>query len=413
MAGDRDSIRDTCDAVIDVASNVKWGRYAYGLVKFTYNITREGWERAEPEPLFHDMRDSDIEPRIKEGTDFWPAKFSTDFVVQGSAYPQNRQSAQRMRAKVSVGSVEKSVEVFGRRVVEWTDRGNVQFSAPEPFEEVKVTWENAYGGTDYRVVDPDMEELSPEAEAARLEANHPGMYPRNPFGKGYLVEPDPVEGFELPQLEDPNDLLTPGRVVTQDPDKWYEQPLPWAFEWVHPKMFPRYTFFLNCPEAWYPAPQDERLPEVRRGFLPAGFKQELDDRPLLRGPDPRFRQGASHGLVLHDIPERVPVRIDGMHPEKPSIRFRLPPPPQLEMQVEDKRQAVEPRLHSIVVRPDEEQFYMLYGGVMSIDRALIPGIHKHIPLALYVNGDRPIAYDAPVPAREQLAAAREQEEQNE
>ncbi|WP_119841637.1 DUF2169 domain-containing protein [Salinibacter ruber] len=409
MTDEREPVRDTYDAVIDVATNPDWGGYAFGLVKLTYKITENGWELTDPDPLFHDMRDEDVEPRVKGGTDFWPVKSSTDFVVEGSAHSPSEKPTERMQVRVSVGSVKKTIEVFGRRLVRWTDRGNVQFTKPEPFEEVEVSRKNAYGGTDFRVVDPAMEEISPAAEAARLQTNHPGLYPRNPFGKGYLVEPGPVEEFELPHLEDPGDLLTPDRLITGTPEKWHEQPLPWTLDWVHPKTFPRYVFFLGRPEAWYPAPQDEQLAEVRRGYLPANFKDELDERSEQRGPDPRFRQGASHGLVLHDVPERVPVRIEGMHPEKSTVKFRLPPSPSLEMQVEDKRQAVNPRLHSVVVRPAEEQFYVLYAGVMSLDRALIPGIHKHIPMALYVNGDRPVAYDAPVPLREQLAAAMEQE----
>jgi hypothetical protein len=413
MPDERESIRDTYDAVVDTASNYEWGNFAFGLVKFTYQITRNGCTLTEPEPLFHDMRDPDIDPRIKPGSDFWTVKLATDFVVQGSAYPPDEQSTDRMEVRVSIGDLEKRVAVFGTRYVDWTDRGNVRFTDPEPFEEVEITWENAYGGTDYRVVDPSMEDLGPEAEAARLQSDHPGMYPRNPFGKGYLVKSDPVEDFELPQLEDPNDLLTPDRVVTGDPEMWYQQPLPWTFDWVHPMMFPRFVHFIDRPEAWYPAPDDKGLPEIRRGFLSEGFKQKMDERPMDKGPDPRFRQGASHGLVLYDVPERAPVRIEGMHPEKSSLQFRLPSPPSLEMQVEDRREPVEPRLHSIVVRPEEEMFYVLYGVAMGMDRPFIPGIHKHIPIALYVNGDRPVSYDAPEPMRGQLAAAMEEDEQNE
>ena len=408
MAEEREPVRDTYDAVIDMATNAEWGVYAFGLVKFTYRITPNGCVPAEAEPLFHDMRDEDIEPRIREGTDFWPVKFATDLVVQGAAYPPSGVPTDRMTAKVAIGGLEKRIAVFGRRFVRWTERSGVQFSAPEPFEEVDLTWANAYGGTDYRVVDPAMKELTPEQEVARLEFDHPGMYPRNPFGKGYLVKPDPVEDFELPQLEDPNDLLTPQRIITGDPKQWYEQPLPWAYEWVHPMMFPRYTHFMGGPEAWFPGPEDDSLPEVRRGFLLAGFKQAMEERTIEQGPDPRFRQGASYGFMMHDLPHCAPIRIEGMHPEWSEIRFRLPPSPILEMQVNDRPQRVQPRLHSIVLRPSEELFYVLYGGVMQIEQPRIPGVHKHIPMALYVNDDRPVVYEAPVPIQDQLADAMEQ-----
>jgi hypothetical protein len=66
---------------------------------------------------------------------------------------------------------------------------------------------------------------------------------------------------------------------------------------------------------------------------------------------------------------------------------------------------VQPRLHSFVCRPADKQCTLLYGAAMSLARPLIPGIHKHIPLAVYVNGDYPVAYEAPIPIREQLAEA--------
>jgi len=407
----RNPARDTYDAVVDIATNARWGAYAFALVKRTYRITARGeCERIVPEPLEHDMRDEDLEPRLKAGSDFWPVKLATDVVVQGAAFPPaGKTSTPETTVSLSVGAATKRVKVFGRRALHWNKHGNPHFTRPEPFEEVPLTWENAYGGIDFRASDPGLEGLPSEAYLD-VDHDHPGLYPRNPFGKGYLVESDPVDDLELPRLEDPSDLLTPERIITGDPRAWYEQPLPWTFEWVHPMMFPRFAHFINAPEAWFPAPEDRRLPEIERGYLAENFREEVEERPIERGPAPRFKQGASHGLILHDVPEQAPVRIEGMHPEKPTLRFRLPAAPSLEMQVENERRAVQPRLHSIVLRPGEETFYLLHGAAMEIERPLIPGIHKHIPLAVYVDGDRPVAYEAPVPTREQLEQAMAQDE---
>jgi len=414
MSDSRDPIRDTYDAVVDVTANNEWGPYAYALIKETYRVTPNGGtERAEPEPLFHDMRDPEVEPRFKAGSDFWPVKYATDIVVQGAAHPPPGTAPSHMTVQVSVGPVKKRVAVFGRRRVRWGDRGHPRFTDPEPLEEeVPLTWENAYGGIDFRVTDPALEGLPPEILEAFLEQDHPGLYPRNPFGEGYLVKEEPPAGeIELPQLEDPDDRLTAERLTIGDPREWYRQPLPWCFEWMHPMMFPRFVHFVGGPEAWYPGPEDERMPEVQRGFLEVGYRSSMKERSPIDGPAPEFRQGASHGMTVSDLPACAPVRIEGMHPDGRTLQFRLPPPPRLEMQVENHRDRVQPRLHSLVCRPADETFYLLYGAAIEMPRPLIPEIHKHIPVAVYVDDDRPIPYDAPIPIRERIATAMEEMEE--
>jgi hypothetical protein len=271
--------------------------------------------------------------------------------------------------------------------------------------EVPLTWAEAYGGVDWRVEDPAVYTWDAVEAAATLAVDHPGMYPRNPFGTGYLVETEPVEGLRLPQVEDPDDLLTPERVLTRDPRAWFGQPLPWGFEWVHPIMFPRLVFSVLGPDAWYPGPEDARMPEVRRGYLMPGYRTAMAGRAVEEGPGPMFVQEASHGMTFRDLAADTPIRITGMHPEEESVQFQLPPPPAVVMQVESRLERVAPRLHSVVCAPAEKTFSLVYGATMDLGRPLIPGIHKHIPLAVSVNGEEPIRYEAPVPIRERLAEA--------
>ena len=100
--------------------------------------------------------------------------------------------------------------------------------------------------------------------------------------------------------------------------------------------------------------------QTRRGNLPFFYvlTQSDSSRKVIGSQnerqeviDPRFRQSASRGLTLPNVPNRVPITVEGMHLEKPEIRFRLPPAPMIEMHVENKWEEVEPRLHSIVVGP--------------------------------------------------------------
>ena len=68
-----------------------------------------------------------------------------------------------------------------------------------------------------------------------LDAASPFRYPRNPAGRGYLVELDPAasDEFLLPQLEDPSDLVTPERLLCDWIESWHRMPLPQATGWVN------------------------------------------------------------------------------------------------------------------------------------------------------------------------------------
>jgi hypothetical protein len=51
-----------------------------------------------------------------------------------------------------------------------------------------------------------------------------------------------VERIVLPNLEDPLDRLTPGRLVVGAPGRWPLMPIPHAFDWTDPGTFPRMTY---------------------------------------------------------------------------------------------------------------------------------------------------------------------------
>ena len=177
------------------------------------------------------------------------------------------------------------------------------------------------------------------AVALGMQFDHPGLYPRNPVGKGYLVLPDPVDGIELPNLEDPADMLTAERLIARKPALWYRQPLPWCFEWTVGLTFPRYLFM--GVDAWFPSPDDSALPEVHRGFIPAHLRRQLEkDHDLAAG----YRQEASLGMVLGTPLAGQPVTLTGMHPEEPIITFTVPPAPSIEIEVEGERAVVPPLL---------------------------------------------------------------------
>ena len=361
---------------------------ALAFVKLAWRITPRGLERDAPSPLAHPMHET---KRIVPGSDYWPFKRHTDVVVVGSVHTPEHRPMTALTASIAVGTREKRVRATGLRQVSWRTGEIPHFPNPDVFTEVPLSYGNAYGGVDGRVVDPTREPLV--AEGVPL-ADHPGMYPRNPFGRGYVVLPDGAENVDLPFLEDPADLLTPARFLTGDPARWHHQPLPAGLGWIHPWMFPRSLFFEVGTDAWYPAADDRTLREVRDGVLPEGFRALLRAHQESEGPHEGFFQESSLGLRFTEVPAGAPFTLTHLHPAHPTLAFSAPPRPAFTWRFDDAITPADARLHHLVVEPETLRVSCTDVAELALPRTVIPGIHAHIPLALRVD-DRWCPYEAP------------------
>jgi len=394
--------RSSCASVlVDLLSPESPGGSAYVLVKQTYALADGNCHPAEPEPLLHDFREREPGAPLLPDTDCWPRKDFTDVVVQGLAYCTA--AATHREISVDVAGSIKRIQVVGPRTVRFDGAGRQTIEGPERFHEMPLVYGNAYGGCDWTVQPDDPED---PALPFILESDHPGLYPRNPFGKGYLVHDTGGREVELPNLEDPEDLLTPERLATGDPGLWYRQPLPWCFDWLPIAAFPRYAMMISEADAWYPGPEDESLPEVARGILPAGYRSRMRQRATTEGPDPRFFQGGALGMTFRSLGPGAPIQMEGMHPDLERIRLTLPTPPAISMAVDGDWRGVQPRLHHVVIRPADLKMNLVYGAERELPRPFIPGVHKNIPVAASVDGAEPINYEAPPTVDEQLLQAR-------
>jgi len=400
MSDARKPAREAYDAILELAPAQPGIRpMAHVRVKRTFRIAGSTCESAPPRPLFHDIKDERLSPRLREGSDFWPRKDATDFVVRGSAFASDGKPVETMVVSARIEDVERRIRVFGRRAIGLYSDGTPRVEPPEPFTRIELSYANAYGGVDPRVR-PSSEVNIAQFAMAALGVAHPGAYPRNPYGKGYLVHGGTLEGAEMPNLEDPEDLLDEKRLVTGAPARWYMQPRPTCFDWVPLLSFPRLIFFGPGVDPWFPGPEDERMPEVRRGVLRAGYSSERT-----YGVDPRFFQDALPEFVLQRCEGGERVRIEGMHPTREILEFRLPRPPRVEFVVEGKEERVQVRTHSVVIEPEREELSIVYGASVTLPRAFLPGVHKYIPLAVRVDADQPIEYDAPPTIRDRISPA--------
>ncbi|MBW2456185.1 MAG: DUF2169 domain-containing protein [Deltaproteobacteria bacterium] len=392
------------DAVVDFApTRGHVPNHAYGLVKRTYLVSEGELTLAPAKPLTHDIRPGpygELPESLPLGSDFWTYKRLTDVVVVGSAHAPGGRSTQHMEVRCDVGRAVKRIAVFGRRHIEWGREGRARIGSAEGFTTMPIDNAHAYGGIDTRVPYPPIRSLM---HALELAADHPGAYPRNQDGKGYYVVPERFDGIELPNLENPDDLLTDERLVLGEPRSWGPQPIPWTFDCQPHGTFPRCLFFGKRPRLGVPA---DELTEVRMGMLDEQYELLLTDEPAESEQEraareafsDRFYQEASAGLQLAPLRSGLPVRVSGMRRDGAVLSFELPTPPSVELVIAGTVDPVEPMMTNLVIIPDEGQILITYCARSDgLPRKLIPGVHAHIPLSLRIDGAVAVTYDTPPP----------------
>ncbi|MBX7081913.1 MAG: DUF2169 domain-containing protein [Nannocystaceae bacterium] len=366
----RTAVHDDYDATVGLWPRGTVAQLAYGLCKITVDLA--SGRRVQAEPLRHDVWDPRTVARLAPGSDHWFDKPATDVFVVGDAIAPH--AVPELAVGVRVGTRELGLRVIGRRVATRRD-DRIAFSEPEPFERMPLSWAHAYGGCDPRV---DVS-VGPAAHAA-LGA---GTYARNPEGKGYVVLPIERE-LELPNLEAPEQPLTPANLVVGDPRRWFAQPLPRCFAPVPAIAFPRSLWFGL--DAWHRAPDDARLPEVALGMLPAGFRNTTL-------PPARARQEAAPGLVFDALAPGTPIVVAGMDPQGRSIALTVPPAPTLALELEGQVQRPSPRLTTVALRPNEGRATFTWAiTTTELPRGFVVGVHRAIPLALQVDGGTKVAW---------------------
>lgn len=356
------------------------------LAKRTYTVDRAG--RLVPaddqaplvvEPEMH----ADLPTLLLADSDLCPYKPRTDVVVHGHAYGFRR--VRKLEAVVRVAGLEHRIAVFGERHASLSPRGEVLFSEPEPIDKVPLSYTHAYGGRDRIAEKKYYTPLTEEPELVRsmqgvdLDAASPYIYPRNPVGRGYLIETTTaaVHALQLPQLEDPSDLLTPQRIVAGDPQLWHRMPLPRGTGWIDYSWYPRIAFFGIVPIVEY---FDEPPLEVERGLAPDyladGTGKMIPERSALD-----VANGASLGLQAPLLRGGEPVELAGMHPTRPRWSFTVPPAPRLHTDGRNgKLNATEPVLHSLIVSPDLDTVTVLWRGCAPALRTYAPKELETMPL---------------------------------
>jgi hypothetical protein len=344
------------------------------LCKRSYQWDRAGTVTAADEqlPLSHDIVHAERDDRngqlLVQGRDTWPLKDGTDVIVTGHARCPGRQLLTELLVGVRVGEHQSTLVALGPRFLEKRTTGWT-FSAPTLFSEVELSWWNAYGGMDPMVLPRGLED-TPRSMGKPVVELFPGTYPRNPAGTGYLITPNPAlhDGLVLPQLEDPEQRLTP-HLLRVDRTQWWRWPRPKAFGWLHSLWFPRVLHFggrpYHLPECLEndPLPREAIPIEVKRGVLPLDvWLQACRRKPGgALTMNARMTREAAPELCLPFLRGDETVQLEGMSTAGP-MTFRLPNELLEVAAWGDGKALREPeyRLHTLAIDADRQQFYLLH-----------------------------------------------------
>jgi len=296
-------------------------------------------------------------------------KEMTDVVLKAGAFVPGGEKQTRLDVAMQVAGHRKDALVFGNRVAHW-NAGAISFSEPEPFSSMPLNYTLAYGGSDEKArASNDQMGAADLQKYVTLDLSKANLcvYPRNSAGKGYVLANDErIEGLVLPNIEDPDDLLTPERLVVPQGEQWYRQPLPAGFDFFDYNWFPRHAFsgfgLLNFsghkPESL------DLLREIQLGYIKP---EDLDgSRGLVTGMTERYLNAASPGLSLPYLKGNETIRLWHMDPDHPEFVFHLPDdvPRMFIRPLDEKKQEVTPRLYTVLIEKEKNQVSLIWGGTL-------------------------------------------------
>lgn len=346
------------------------GKYELTLVvKRTYHILDDGSCKIADEqiPIYDDVvMDKKFPEMITNASDFNPDKPLTDLVIIGNAY--NPSDSNTFKASVSIKNSSFKLLVIGDRKVYFNSDGTFAFTEAAPIKICPLSYEYAYGGKDLIAEKPirDAVEKDPNSkyliEVMNIFQGSPYRYPRNPVGKGYIVEAneEAIAQLELPNLEDPDNPLNPDSLLCADPFKWYKMPLPVCTGWTSPAWFPRIAYFggYQLPEGL-----DENLKEIKNKMA---TPELLESTGELKKAKFKMRayNAASLGLQLNSSIAKQDIILSNMHPSKQEYLIKIPKQaPSLKVDGRNgKLLKVTPKLHTIEIHPEQNRLVMVWSG---------------------------------------------------
>lgn len=333
------------------------------VARRTYTLNESGrCTLAEVQaPLSEDCSFYPDNPRLFcNDVDLLTNKTLTDIVIKGHACNSGKSS--RFLAGFQIGKFTNNILVVGNRKP-YLQNGRIKFGEPDLVDKVPLRYDFAYGGKDsigeQKIGLPPSEMIkSLPSDIDVLEGNL-YRYMRNPLGKGYLVELNnqSLELTELPNLEDPADLLTPENLVVGKLENWVHMPLPRCTDWVHPAWFPRVAYFGFYRMEDYI--KTLRLKEIEKGFLQMNVLTAKQGQLNLL-----CNNGASLGFQLPYLRLGEMCKLTNVHPLKKEFEFQIPKESP-EIFVDGRNGTLKktmPVIQTVIIEPEKNLLSIVWRG---------------------------------------------------
>lgn len=243
-------------------------------------------------------------------SDYAHRKPRCDVLLNGSAYAPRGKPSERVAVSLSVGPMSKSFDVVGERVWQEGLLGAAP-SAPQPFQTMSVSYDNAFGGVD----DSDPE--------------RPRTFLPNPVGVGYHPRLRKVEGKPAPNTE------ATGAPV-KDPSREYQ---PMSFGPVGRNWQPRVKYAGTYDQKWL----DRQAPFWPKDFDYLYFQSAPADQQI-------DHPAGGEQVVLRNLTPRGVTRF-----QLPSVNM-----PVLFLPHQGKDQQLDAVIDTLVIEPDMGRFMLTW-----------------------------------------------------
>lgn len=291
----------------------------------------------------------------------------TDVLVRGTARSR-RGPVTALETGVRLGSARKAVRAVGDRRILVGKDGALAFTPAEPFTEMPLVWDRAYGGRDQHAerLFAAHERRSPLGKPS--ETDIVGLaqvaYPRNVAGRGYYLDLDRarVGGALAPNLEDPTDPITPDRLFSATTTDWIDRPVAACYEPIDVFTFPRATFLIRPA---FDAPTHP-VHELGTGAV---FREDLEKKFDLRAlGDRRAFNCAPAGLAVCRLEGAERMSLWNLHPRHEVLDFDLPDDrPRLVIEPPGVApRELSPLLQTVLVEPDMDRVTLTWAGVLEV-----------------------------------------------
>ena len=259
-------------------------------------------------------------------------KQRAEILVKGSAHNCDGACAPTCPVRVKIGTIDKSLYVIGDR--HW--KGNHQ-SEPQPFSEMPITWDRAFGGDGFET---------------------------NPMGKGFA----PVETEHGPIQFLPNVEL-PGKLVTK-PSETPESAglLPYELNWPQ-----RFSKVGTYDQKWL----KELFPGYAKDFDWGFFNVAPPDQQI---------KGHFQGNET--------LVVEGMHPDEPRLEGRLPGVRGrcfITRKTEEEREflEIETKLDTIWLFPHAKRGVVIFHGMVTVGEDDAADVEEIIIGAEWIDEQKP------------------------